>query len=115
MPRYFFHVDDGIALRDEEGSELRDVTVAKCEAVKLAGQLICESADTFWSHQEWKLTATNEQGLTLFCLHLLGVEAPAAMTGRDPSMISARIVDRPEEPGAAAAPDSDELPPGSAG
>lgn len=79
MPRYFFHIDDGLSARDDEGTELRDLAVAKCEAVKLAGQLICDTAGGFWDRQEWKLTATNEEGLTLFCLHFVGIEAPAVM------------------------------------
>jgi hypothetical protein len=115
MPRYFFHIDDGIAMHDEEGAELEDVAVAKCEAVKLAGQMICESSSTFWDRQEWKLTATDEGGLTLFCLHLLGVEAPASMSRRDPSMISARVVARSEVPADEAAPDLDGSRPGEAG
>ena len=92
MPRYFFHIADGAAKRDAEGSELKDLATAKCEAVKLAGQSICESADRFWENEEWRLTATDEAGLTLFCLHIVGIDAPAAM-GRDPNMISAGPVD----------------------
>jgi hypothetical protein len=92
MPRYFFHIDDGVSVHDDEGTELENVTVAKCEAVKLAGQMICDAAGTFWDKEEWKLTATDEGGLTLFCLHFVGVEAPAAMSHPDPSMISARPV-----------------------
>lgn len=107
MPLYFFHVDDGIVVHDEEGTDLKNAAVAKCEAVKLAGQMICESAGTFWDRQEWKLTATDDRGLTLFCLHFLGVEAPASMSGRDPSMISARMVETPEAPAGEAAPDGD--------
>lgn len=92
MPRYFFHIEDGASLRDEEGAELKDLATAKCEAVKLAGQMICESASRFWENEEWKLTATDKAGLTLFCLHFVGVDAPAAM-GPDPHMISAHPVD----------------------
>lgn len=98
MPRYFFHIEDGLTTRDEEGIELKDVSVAKCEAVKLAGQMICDSAGSFWDRQEWKQTATNEGELTLFCLHFVGIEAPAAMVRRDPSLISASIVATPGEP-----------------
>ncbi|HEY0131116.1 MAG TPA: hypothetical protein VGB57_06905 [Allosphingosinicella sp.] len=110
MPRYFFHIDDGIAVHDEEGTELEDVAVAKCEAVKLAGQMICESAGTFWNRQEWKLTASDEIGLTLFCLHFVGVEAPASMSRRDPNMISARIAATPRAPAGGPAPDVDDAP-----
>jgi hypothetical protein len=92
MPRYFFHIEDGSTVRDEEGTELEDMAVAKCEAVKLAGQMICDSASSFWDKEEWKLTATDERGLTLFCLHVVGIEAPAAAGRRDPDLISARPI-----------------------
>jgi hypothetical protein len=92
MPRYFFHVEYDGLIHDDEGAELRDLTVAKCEAVKLAGQMICDAAGEFWEKDEWKLTATNEDGLTLFALHFIGVDAPAA-GGRDPNLISARPIE----------------------
>jgi hypothetical protein len=92
MPRYFFHIEDGTILHDDEGTELKDLAVAKCEAIKLAGQMICDSAGGFWDKEEWKLTATDEDGLTLFCLHFVGIEAPAADGHSDPNLISARPV-----------------------
>ncbi|MEA3065939.1 MAG: hypothetical protein QOJ27_2391 [Sphingomonadales bacterium] len=92
MPRYFFHIEDGVAVHDDEGTELKDLAVAKCEAVKVAGQMICDSAGAFWDKEEWRLTATDEDGLTLFCLHFVGVEAPAAGGFPDPNLISARPV-----------------------
>ena len=78
MPRYFFHIDDGAMLHDDEGTILKDLATAKCEGVKLAGQAICDAGGEFWEKQEWTLTATDEAGLTLFCLHILGTEAPSA-------------------------------------
>ncbi|HEX8379650.1 MAG TPA: hypothetical protein VF619_03755 [Allosphingosinicella sp.] len=84
MPRYFFHVEDGERPREPEAVELKDLSVAKCEAVKLAGRTICDQADSFWAKEEWKLTATDEEGLTLFCLHFVGIDAPAANRRREP-------------------------------
>jgi hypothetical protein len=91
MPRYFFHIEDGLAIHDDEGAELKDLAVAKCEAVKLAGQMICDAAGSFWNKEEWKMTVSDETGLTLFCLHFLGIEAPAGDV-LDPHMISARPI-----------------------
>jgi hypothetical protein len=88
MPRYFFHIEYDGAIHDDEGTEYENLKVAKCEAVKLAGQMICDAAGEFWNQDEWKLTATNEDGLTLFALHFIGVEAPAAGS-HDPNLISA--------------------------
>jgi len=73
MPRYFFHIDgEGSS---DEGHELANVAEAKCEAVKLAGQAICDHADKFWDTGDWKMTVTNQEGLTLFSLTFFGTEA----------------------------------------
>jgi hypothetical protein len=78
MPRYFFHIEDGKTAQDEEGVELESLASAKCEAVKLAGQSIADSARHFWGTDGWRLTALDEDGLILFSLHFAGVDAPAA-------------------------------------
>jgi hypothetical protein len=78
MPRYFFHVDDGNSTRDGEGLYLADIEVAKCEAIKMAGRIICDAAADFWGRSEWSMTVTNEVGLALFTLQVVGTEAPAS-------------------------------------
>ena len=76
MPRYFFNVSDSTT-RDSEGTELESITEAKCEAVKMAGNIICEAAIDFWDTQEWSMTVSNSAGLVLFSLMFIGNEAPA--------------------------------------
>ena len=76
MPRYHFHVDGG-STPDAEGTELDDLATAKCEAVKLAGALICGAADTFWDTQDFSMTVTDEDRLTLFTLDLIATESAA--------------------------------------
>jgi hypothetical protein len=83
MARYFFHVD-GDPL-DTEGVEIESLAKAKCEAVKVAGTLICDTASAFWDRSDWKLTVTNEVGLTLFCLVFVGIEAPSTRAEAYPS------------------------------
>jgi hypothetical protein len=78
MPRYFFHIEDGKTAQDEDGVELESLARAKCEAVRLAGQSICDCAPTFWNTDGWKLTASDEDGLILFSLYFAGTDAPAA-------------------------------------
>jgi hypothetical protein len=51
--------------------EAENLVEAKCLAVKLAGQSICDGANKFWDTEEWKLTATDEAGLALFTLHFV--------------------------------------------
>jgi hypothetical protein len=77
MPRYFFHVEDGADITDDVGMELAGVAEAKCEAMRYAGRLICDGAGGFWDAGDWSMTVSDETGLTLFTLHLSGIEAPA--------------------------------------
>jgi hypothetical protein len=90
MPRYFFNVDDGDSSQDDEGADLTDLAAAKCAAVRMAGQMICDGADGFWDREEWKMTVANEAGLTLFCLHFVGIDAPASRhwASREPTSAS---------------------------
>jgi hypothetical protein len=77
MPRYFFDVDDGDATPDRDGSDLCGLTEAKCEAVKMAGRIICDQAAGFWDRAEWTMTVSDETRLTLFTLHVVGIESAA--------------------------------------
>jgi hypothetical protein len=77
MPKYYFHIDDGSEVRDDDGTELRDLTAAKCEAAKLAGELICHAALEFWNHQKLNVTVTDGAALILFTIHMIGIEAPS--------------------------------------
>jgi hypothetical protein len=76
VTRYFFNIEsDG---PDTEGHELANLAEAKCEAVKLAGKVICDDADAFWDRGDWNMTVTNDEGLTLFSLTFFGTEAASA-------------------------------------
>ena len=88
MSKYYFHIDDGTPPLEHEAVEAENLVDAKCQAVKLAGQSICDAAADFWDKEDWKLTATDENGLTLFSLHFVGIEAPATRAQR-PDLISA--------------------------
>lgn len=74
MPRFYFDID---SQPDLEGSELTDLAQAKCEAVKLAGRIICDEADRFWDRAEWTLTVSDQARLVLFQLDIVGTDAPA--------------------------------------
>jgi hypothetical protein len=78
MPKYHFNVDDGQAPIPCAGAELKNLAEAKCEAVKMMGQLICDAGGAFWDRSEWRMTVTDEAGLSLFELYILGTDAPAA-------------------------------------
>ena len=78
MPKFHFHLDDE---RDEQGLYLPDLAAAKCEALEFAARHICDAANAFWDREEWTLTVTNERGLTLLQLQIVGTQS-AAMSSK---------------------------------
>ena len=73
MPRFTFDVAGGPTAE----VELPSLADAKCEAVRFAGRVICDAADSFWDAQEFQLTVTDHSGLILFALNLIATPAPA--------------------------------------
>ena len=53
----------------------------KCAAIKRAGTIICDEAETFWDRTEWTMTVSAPEGLTLFQIHIVGIDAPAIRGG----------------------------------
>ena len=77
MPRYHFHVHDGRAFPDEDGTELPDIDTARSQAIRLMGQMLTDSPETFWNGEEWHLDVSDERGLTLFSLMFLAIDGAA--------------------------------------
>src|SRR3954454_442763 len=50
MPRYFFHVIDGIETIDSEGTVLADVEEARAEAIVLSGAMLRDSGGKSWNN-----------------------------------------------------------------
>jgi hypothetical protein len=74
IPKFHFHLDPE---RDEQGLELTNVAAAKCEALDFAARHICDDANAFWDREEWSLTVTNDSGLTLLQLQIVGTQSSA--------------------------------------
>jgi flagellar biosynthesis regulator FlaF len=82
MPRFHFHVLDGTARADEEGTELVDLNAAKAEAVKLAGEILRDSIHThIWTRETWQLIVNDspspDSGRTYCSLTLRPTEGSA--------------------------------------
>ena len=78
MPRYFFNVNDQI---DEIGRDFETLAEAKCQAVRFAGQMICDASRDFWDAADLALVVTDAKGLMLFTLRTFGTEAPSIRSG----------------------------------
>ena len=77
MPLFYFAVDCAEGANEPVSTNLPSLAEAKCEAVRFAGELICDRATEFWDTRDLAITVTDETGLTLFSLHFSAVEAPA--------------------------------------
>lgn len=75
MPRYTFDVEGGPSAT----VELPSLADAKCEAVRYAGRLMCDSADSFWDARDFQMIVSNDEGLALFSLHMIGTDAPSIL------------------------------------
>ena len=70
MPRYFFHIDDGVSFPDPAGIELPGLTAARAEAVKASGTILADFDGDFWkSGSPWVMSVTDATGRLLFSLH----------------------------------------------
>ncbi|MDP9422369.1 MAG: hypothetical protein M3Q19_05960 [Pseudomonadota bacterium] len=83
MARYFFHTNHPAeqGLQDE-GMEFASIHALKCGAVKYAGERLCDVAEHFWDSRRFELTVTDDQGLTLFTLRVVAIEAAALLRAR---------------------------------
>jgi hypothetical protein len=68
VPRFFFHIHDGNASLDREGTELPDLQSARVQAIETAGDILHESPH-LWAGDPWRMEVTDEGGHLLFTLH----------------------------------------------
>jgi hypothetical protein len=76
MPRYHFNTSDGRPACDPTGVECADLAGAKRLAVRFAGAMLPEIADEIFD-TDFRLEVTNDAGLTLFSILVVGTDAPA--------------------------------------
>ena len=60
VPRYFFHVHDGVDQPDNEGVEFPSAEEARAQAVTATGEALRDLDGTFWDgDKEWRMTVRN--------------------------------------------------------
>lgn len=77
MPKFFFNIEDGTSIRDDDGADYPSIAAAQCAAVEYAGALISDQSGEFWNSGEWSMTVSSETGLSLFSLQFIGTESPS--------------------------------------
>lgn len=62
MPQYFFHIYNGSAHPDTEGTELSGLEEARQEAVQTAGEIIREGGIKSWKNLDWHMEVVDAAG-----------------------------------------------------
>jgi hypothetical protein len=70
MPRFFFHIDHGVLVSDEDGMELPSIEEARRQAVRTSGQVVQEFDCRFWERGAWTMHVTSEDHKLLFSLRV---------------------------------------------
>jgi len=91
LPRYFFHIADGIVRPDSEGTELPNLAAARIEAVTTAGQMLRDHAVDFWSSNDWRVIVTGEDHLVLFTISCQALAAPVPSLVYDPGFLRSKL------------------------
>ena len=74
MKRYHFKAD---GQSDVKGVRLADLAAVKCEAAKVAASIVVAAADDVWQRCEWTVTVTDDFGMKVLELRIVGTERPA--------------------------------------
>ena len=82
MPRYHFGSVDGKRDRDKEGTELPDIEAARFEATKYAGEVLQSDPAIVWHNGQWRVEVTDDDGVLLFTLLTLAIDAPKPREAR---------------------------------
>ena len=96
MPRYFFHRTDGGFEPDIEGTQLPNLDAARAEAVRFAAGVVQDHPDYVWEGRDFRIEVTDEGGMLLCTVVVLGIVAPAmrGSTSKDSAQDLTRTVAR---------------------
>ena len=88
MPRFFFHHTDGAFDPDDEGTEFPDLATARVEAVRYAAEVVRYRPYEVWAGDTFRIEVSDQDGMLLCTIVILGLDAPAARGVRRPRRVS---------------------------
>lgn len=79
MPIYYFEIADANPAIPCVGENLSSLAAARCFALKYAGLLIRDQGEVFWGGEEWVMTVSDVNHLTMFTIMICSTAAPATL------------------------------------
>jgi hypothetical protein len=77
MPRYNIELRNAERVWDTIQVERDDLAALRIEVAQFVGEVLKDHAELIRKDQEWRVDATDEDGLILFVLHLFATDSPA--------------------------------------
>ena len=74
--RYYFHLAGAVHDPDHEGFELTDLSEARIQAARFAGEYLRDRPEVVWAGEEFRIEVTDNQQDVLFTFIAVGVDAP---------------------------------------
>ncbi|WP_435404741.1 DUF6894 family protein [Methylobacterium longum] len=70
MPRYYFHIQDGKNIRDDEGTQLPGLSSARDVAIRTLGELLRDGWDNDHLTEGLTMHVVDEGGIEVITLHV---------------------------------------------
>ena len=77
MERFYFHLTSTHDTPDLEGVDLDGLEAARCHAVKMIADVLCETPKAYWDAEIYRVTVTDEGRLILFTVEMVSTDAPS--------------------------------------
>lgn len=77
MPKYVFTLAQPHDDWDGEAKELPDAQTAKCVAIRMIADTLCNHPQAFWDTDTHQVTVSDEAMLTQFIVEIVTTTAPA--------------------------------------
>ena len=79
MARYNIELRSESHVQETLVVESNDLTELRIELAMFVGELLKDHAKQIWVDEDWRVDATDENGLILFTLHLFANDSAATM------------------------------------
>lgn len=77
MPKYIFTLAADHEEWSGEVQDLPDVQAAKCVAIRMIAETLCNHPQAFWEEDPHQVTVSDENMLTLFIVNIATTTSPA--------------------------------------
>ena len=79
MPNFHIELRTAERIWETITVELEDMTALRIEVARFVGELLRDHAEKIWVDEEWRVDATDANGLILFVMHLSVTDSAALL------------------------------------